>query len=1029
MALTPFTAAPWSMPAATTFGGEFIAADPTVLRDGALWRMFYTDGIQDAGGTQLVIAQAVSTDGLTWTQVGGNMTDGIVVSGPGGDMANLEAACIFKAGDTYVLLFSAYADSAGPLSGFPAALYAAVSNDGLNYAVVGGGPVLAPTSGWYDNEAIYSPTVVAHDGGYLMLYCGHAYVDATAVGGDIGVRLLAATSTDGITWTKHDAPLLGADAALTWMSDGVAEPSMVQGPDGKWYLFFTGLHGDERAIGIAVAADPLGPWDVEPQPIITAASLGLPAGSRTVAPEAELVDGTLRLWFGTVSPDGQYSISYAEADWGGGPYAPATFMPHWLGTELDDSIEGTAGADSITAGDGNDYVAAGAGDDTIVAGDGDDTVLAGDGRDSVLAGAGADIVWGNDGANVIDGGDGADRISGEAGNDLLRGGTGDDSIDAGDGADTLLGGTDNDEVWAGAGNDSVLGEAGDDLLYGGSGRNTLDGGAGADVLVGDVDADVLRGDIGDDALYGAGGADLLLGGDGLDVLDGDVGDDTLDGGAGDDQITGGAGADLLKAGDGRDVVDAGDGNDTVDGGAEDDDIWGQDGADSLLGGAGNDILHGGAGANTLDGGDGADILVGGVDGDVLLGGAGADLVVAGAGADRLDGGGDADNLQGEDGDDTIAGGAGADVLVGGAGTDAADYGRSLGVTVALDGSVAGTGDAAGDILDGIENLIGSATGSDRLIGDAGANRLEGGGGNDTLTGGQGADTMLGGTGNDRYSVDSTADLVIEGANAGTDIVQTSVSFTLGANVENIMVAPGTLSGLALTGNVLNNQLTGGAGADALNGGAGADTMAGGAGNDSYFVDSTTDVVTEAVNAGIDTVRTKVSFTLSANVEGLLAIAGTTAALVLTGNASNNTLGGGGGADTLNGGAGNDILIGGAGSDSLLGGIGNDAFVFNSALNASTNVDRINGFSALDDTIHLENAIMSGLGAGTGGLAAAAFRSAAGATMAGDADDRIIYNVTTGDLYYDADGLGGAASIRFAVIENKPALTAADFLIV
>ena len=123
-----------------------------------------------------------------------------------------------------------------------------------------------------------------------MLYCGHAYVDATAVGGDIGVRLLAATSTDGITWTKQDAPLLGADAALAWMSDGVAEPSMVQGPDGKWYLFFTGLHGDERAIGIAVAADPLGPWDVEPQPIITAASLGLPAGSRTVAPEAELVE-------------------------------------------------------------------------------------------------------------------------------------------------------------------------------------------------------------------------------------------------------------------------------------------------------------------------------------------------------------------------------------------------------------------------------------------------------------------------------------------------------------------------------------------------------------------------------------------------------------------------------------------------------------------------------------------------------------------------------------------------------------------
>lgn len=984
MALTAFTTASWSVVAAGAFSGEITAGDPSVLHDGSIWRLFYTDGIHQADGTNTVIAQAISTDGLTWTQIGGNMTSGIVVAGSGGDTANLEAATIFKAGDSYVLLYSAYADTDGALSGFPAALHAAVSTDGVNFTAVAGGPVLAPTQGGYDNDAVYSPTVIAVSGGYLMLYCGHAYTDASAVGGAVGVRLLAATSTDGITWTKHDEPVLTADPALSWMSDGVAEPSLIQGPDGKWYLFFTGLHGDERVIGIAVATDPLGPWEVAPAPIVTAATLGLPSGGGVIAPEAELTDGVLRLWFGAVSPDGQQSIAYAEADWGGGTRAPLGFVPHWLGTDLNDIIQGSAGNNSITGGNGDDRLTANGGNDTIVAGNGHDTIIAGDG------------------------------------NDRLLGGAGDDVIDAGDGADTVLAGIDADLVWGGAGNDSLLGEAGDDHLHGGTGRNTLVGGAGADVLSGDLDADVLRGDTGDDVLIGGDGTDNLAGGDGLDVLDGGVGNDTLDGGAGDDQLAGGVGDDLLSAGAGDDIIDAGAGNDTVDGGADNDVIWGGDGRDSLFGGTGNDILYGGAGASTLDGGDGADVLIGDINADVLLGGIGADFIVGGAGADRLDGGADADNLQGEDGDDTIAGGAGADVLVGGAGTDWADYSRSTGVTVSLDGSVTGTGDAAGDVMGGIENLIGSATGSDLLVGDGGANRLEGRIGNDTLIGGGGADILLGGAGNDLYSVDSSADLVIEGASAGTDTVRTSVSFTLSANVETIAVASGTIAGLTLTGNSLDNLLTGGVGPDVLNGGAGADTMAGGAGNDSYVIDSAADVVTEAANAGIDTVRTGVSFTLGANVETLVAIAGASVALALTGNALNNTLTGGSGADTLNGGAGND---------SLLGGAGNDAFVFNTTLNATTNLDRISGFSTVDDTIVLENAVMAGLGAATGGLSTAAFRSGVGVTMAGDADDRIIYNLATGDLYYDADGSGGVASIRFAVIENKAALTAADFLIV
>ena len=138
---------------------------------------------------------------------------------------------------------------------------------------------------------------------------------------------------------------------------------------------------------------------------------------------------------------------------------------------------------------------------------------------------------------------------------------------------------------------------------------------------------------------------------------------------------------------------------------------------------------------------------------------------------------------------------------------------------------------------------------------------------------------------------------------------------------------------------------------------------------------------------------------------------------LTGDTLKNTLLGGSGSDTLNGKTGNDTLGGGPNADT---------FVFDTVLNATSNVDHITDF-AIDDTIQLEDAIFAGLTPGA--LAAGAFHSGASATAASDADDRIVYNTTTGDLYYDADGLGGLGAIKFAVLDNKAALTHDDFLVV
>jgi Ca2+-binding RTX toxin-like protein len=317
-----------------------------------------------------------------------------------------------------------------------------------------------------------------------------------------------------------------------------------------------------------------------------------------------------------------------------------------------------------------------------------------------------------------------------------------------------------------------------------------------------------------------------------------------------------------------------------------------------------------------------------------------------------------------------------------------------------------------------------------IIGTPGPDVLEGTPEADTIDGQGGADTMMGLPGNDTYIVGQVDDEVLEAVGDGVDTVRASVSYTLPGDVENL-----TLTGVGAnngTGNALNNRITGNNANNRLNGMGGADRMFGRRGNDTYYVNSAGDKVIEALNAGIDSVRSTRTYTLPANVEKLVLIGnaaangtGNSLANTITGNANANSLSGLAGDDILNGGAGNDELNGGPGNDRLSGGPGLDAFRFDEPLDAATNVDRINEFTPADDEMRLIGEVFTGLSA-AGAIPATAFRVGIAAT---EPTHRILYDPASGNVRYDEDGSGPANAVRFATLVSLPAVTNADFIVV
>ncbi|HEY8383379.1 MAG TPA: calcium-binding protein [Microvirga sp.] len=694
----------------------------------------------------------------------------------------------------------------------------------------------------------------------------------------------------------------------------------------------------------------------------------------------------------------------------------------------DDRYEGTPQADTIDGGGGNDYLIGGSGDDRLYGGLGADT-FEGSGNPTNGQGEYDTVTYEYSTAEqglVINIGD-PFSSSGEAQRDVYL------NIDAFVGTkrgDTIFGGIDRyQDIFGDDGNDIIHGGDRGNILVGEQGNDRLIAGAGVDILRGGYLAGDTRPDNGsyDIATYETANDRIVL-----DLLqgnrnEGDARDDTFF------DIEGYVGSrfgDEMSGTDGRDELYGDAGNDVLIGRGGGDYLIGEAGDDTLIAGSGQDTLYGGKQNRTET--EGYDFVsyersVGPVVLDFRQGrqhggdAAGDQFFDINAykgspNSDTLIGGDGGDTFFGEAGDDLFVGSAGADLLFGQRGVDTISYADSAaGVTVSLvDGSRGVGGDAEGDVIREFENVIGSGF-ADRLTGNALAN------------------TFTGGPGNDTYVV-GAGDTVAEAAGGGIDQVETDASLTLGAGSEVEIVTATGAANVALFGSAFANTLIGNTGANRLDGGAGADVLRGGAGNDTYVVDVASDSVSD--NAGIDTVETSVTYTLSGEIENLTALGlanadltGNALANALTGNGAANVLRGGAGDDVLQGGAGNDRLFGGAGRDALQGDIGQDIFVFDTKASRA-NVDTVRGFSVKDDTIWVENKVFKGIGSGTASkpkkLVADAFTVGSAAQ---DAEDRFIYNKKNGKLYYDQDGVGGRAAVEIATFGKNLKMTHNDFFVI
>ena len=621
------------------------------------------------------------------------------------------------------------------------------------------------------------------------------------------------------------------------------------------------------------------------------------------------------------------------------------------------------------------------------------------------------------------GGGGGQTINGTAGNDSLVGGPGNDTIDGLAGIDTLRGGDGDDTLING---EVVDGAAGFDteIMPGGIAgagveRIILRGYEGfppTDAHGNELDNIIIDEGPGVTFLYGNGGNDTLIGGSGVNyfVFEGDP-SGTFDD-YGQDSVDGGGGVDRLLFEQNEFAVTVDFRNGTVTGGSPVSASVTFTNIESAFGSQRDDLMFASDRGDDLSGYDGNDTVIGGAGDDNISGDSGFDHPPVNPGNDRLLGGGGNDGIGGEEGDDWIDGGAGNDDLfgdnvVGGGWVDRFAFTVAPGASnadtigdfvsaedlIVLDGTVHANSGASGRFAAGDARFAANSTGtaqdaSDRVVYNTSSGELW-------------------------YDADGN------GAGSRQLIATLAGAPTLSAvNIEMINGGGGGGGGgSVINGTSGNDALVGTAGNDTINGLGGNDTLAGSGGTDFYDGGAGTDSLDfRSAATGVT-----VSFsggTLSGGFSGTFA----SMERVLGSNLDDSLIGGAWG-QNLAGQGGVDTVWGASGVDTLWGGGGADAFVFREM--GSANADRISDWASGSDEVHLDDSAFTSIGA-LGDFAASDARFNANSTgTATDTSDRVVYNTSTGQLYYDADGSGGGARELIATFTGNPTVAATDFSVI